>query len=131
MNWHYFADASWIIQVHVISAVSALAIGGLQLFGPKGTLPHRTLGYLFVALMISTASTAIFIRQINDGQFSLIHLFVPMTFLGLWGLVRGAMQRDRHRHAHAVRGLFFGALLIPGLFAFVPGRLMYAVFLGG
>ena len=54
-----------------------------------------------------------------------------MTFLGLWGLVRGAMQGDRERHRQTVRGLFFGALLIPGLFAFIPGRLMYAVFLAG
>lgn len=131
MNWHYFAEASWVIQLHVVCATGALLVGSVQLLGPKGTLPHRTLGSLFVVLMVFTASTAIFIRQINDGQFSPIHIFVPMTFLGLWGLVRGAMKGDRQRHRQTVRGLFFGALLIPGLFAFIPGRLMYAVFLGG
>jgi uncharacterized membrane protein len=131
MNFAVFLEAPLIIQVHALSAIGALVVGLVQFLGPKGNLPHRMLGYLFVGLMITTASTAIFIRQINDGNFSPIHIFVPLTFIGLFGLVRSAMRRDGSKHRREVSSLMFGALMIPGLFAFIPGRLMWQVAFGG
>lgn len=130
MNPSVFFEAPIVIQVHAVAAILSLAIGLLQFFGPKGTLPHRTLGFAFVIGMVVTASTAIFIRQINDGNFSPIHLFVPLTFLGLYGLVRHAMAHRGMRHGKDARGLLFGALLIPGVLAFLPGRLMWMVVFG-
>jgi uncharacterized membrane protein len=106
-------------------------VGAIQILGPKGTLPHRTLGIAFVVLMVITATTAIFIRQIFDGWPSPIHLFIPLTFVGLWGLVRTARAGGGADHGKQVRGLFFGALLIPGLVSFAPGRLMWVTFFGG
>jgi len=32
------------------------------------------------------------------------------------------------RHKRAVKGLFFGALLIPGVISFMPGRTMWMLF---
>ncbi len=131
MNFEAFLNAPVHIQVHAVAALSALVVGGIQILGPKGTLPHRTLGIAFVVLMVITATTAIFIRQIFDGWPSPIHLFIPLTFVGLWGLVRTARAGGGADHGKQVRGLFFGALLIPGLVSFAPGRLMWVTFFGG
>ncbi|WP_420434621.1 DUF2306 domain-containing protein [Hyphobacterium sp.] len=126
-----FARAPLIIQIHVAAALSALALGLVQLFAPKGTIPHRTLGYVWAALMLATALTAIFIRQINDGQFSFIHIFVPLTLFGLFGMITHARALRTDKHRNTVLGLFIGALIVPGLFAFMPGRLMWQMFFGG
>lgn len=120
-----------IVQVHTAAALGALAAGVAQLIGPKGALPHRALGYAFVALMLVTAGTALFIRQANDGNFSALHVFVPLTFMGLFGLVANARSGNVREHRSAAVALFFAALILPGLFAFMPGRLMWAVLFGG
>lgn len=130
MNIQAFFDAPLVVQLHALSALAALSLGAVQLLAPKGALPHRIMGMVWVALMAMVASTAIFIREINDGSFSLIHLFVPLTFFGLFGIVRNAVTGDFKGHLSTVRGLFFGALIIPGLFAFLPGRLMWEIALG-
>ena len=49
------------IQVHAICAIGALGLGLVQFLAPKGTIPHRALGYVWVVLMGLTAITAIFI----------------------------------------------------------------------
>lgn len=126
-----FARVSWVIQLHTLAALGALVLGAVQLLAPKGTLPHRTLGYVWAGLMVTVATTAIFITEINEGSFSFIHIFVPLTFFGLYGIITHARALRTDRHRNAVFGLFFGALLIPGLFAFMPGRLMWQMFFGG
>lgn len=131
LNLAPFMAAGWIVQLHVIAAITALVLGAVQLVAPKGTLPHRTLGYGFAILMLTVAITAIFIREINQGDFSFIHIFVPLTLLGLFGMIANARQMKVDKHRNAVMGLFFGALILPGLFAFMPGRLMWQIVFSG
>jgi uncharacterized membrane protein len=128
MNIDPFLTAPLIIQIHVVAALGSLGLGAVQMLGPKGTLPHRALGVSFVALMTIVAGTAIFIRQANDGGFSFIHLFVPITAIGLVGIVRNARAGRGASHAGAARSVFLAALMLPGLFAFMPGRLMHTIF---
>ncbi len=130
MNFEYFLEAPLVIQVHTLSALGALLVGVIQLARPKGRLVHRILGMGFVLLMITVASTAIFIREINNGSFSFIHIFVPLTFFGLFGLVREVRQGRIRAHRNSALSLFFAALMIPGVFAFMPGRLMWAIMAG-
>jgi len=130
MDINAFVAAPWVVQLHAIAAICALAVGLVQLLGPKGVLPHRLLGIVFVVLMATTAISAIFIRQLNAGQFSPVHLFVPLTLIGLFGLVWNERRARLIAHRRNATSLFFGALLVPGLFAFLPGRLMFTVFFG-
>ncbi|MFY0639306.1 DUF2306 domain-containing protein [Maricaulis maris] len=130
MNIEAFTDAPWLIQIHALCALTAFAIGLIQWLGPKGQLPHRLLGMTFVALMTATAVSAFFIRQINDGAFSWIHIFVPVTLVGLTGLVWSVRRGDLAAHRKNATSLFFAALIIPGLFAFLPGRLMFTTVIG-
>ncbi|MGE0719502.1 MAG: hypothetical protein AB7P02_28935, partial [Alphaproteobacteria bacterium] len=67
--------APLVIQLHAWAAMGAFALGLVQLVAPKGTLPHRTLGWIWVVLMAVVAVSAFFIHQIRlIGPWSPIHL---------------------------------------------------------
>jgi len=124
-------DAAPQIPVHAFAAMAAFVLGAVQLAAPKGTLPHRTLGWIWVALMAVVAISAFWIHQLRIvGPFSPIHLlsiYVPVM------LVVGVLAARRHnvqRHRRTMIGLFAGALVIAGLFTFMPGRVMHAVVFG-
>ncbi len=119
------------IQIHGFAAMAAFALGIVQLTAPKGTLPHRTLGWLWVALMLTVSITAFFIHQIRMwGPWSPIHLLAIFTLIMLPVAVLAARRHAVERHRRAMVGIFVGALVIAGLFTFVPGRIMHAVAFG-
>lgn len=128
MNIEYFTQASLAIQIHILVAVGAFLLGAYILLRRKGTTAHKMAGRIFGILMIVTATTAIFIRELNDGSFSWIHIFVPITFIGLYQLVSSIRKGNVKAHKRHVLTLYFAALLIPGFFAFMPGRTMWMIF---
>jgi len=128
MKPEYILNTSLAIQIHCVVAFLALGLGILMWMRPKGTRGHKFVGRGFMVLMLITATSAIFIREINNGSFSFIHLFVPLTFLGAWQAVTRIRKKNVKGHISAVRGLFFGALLIPGALSFLPGRTLWMVF---
>ena len=124
-------QASPAIQVHAYAAIAALVLGIVQLSAPKGTLPHRTVGWIWVILMIVVCITAFFIHELRMwGQWSPIHLLAIFTLVMVPLAVRHARRHDVPRHRHAMIGIFSGALVIAGLFTFYPGRIMYEVLFG-
>ena len=42
-------------RVHAFAAMAAFALGAAQLAAPKGTVPHRTIGWIWVLLMVTVA----------------------------------------------------------------------------
>ena len=130
MGIEYFFAASLAIKIHIIAALVALGLGITIFTGRKGTSRHKALGKVFLVFMLATATSAIFIRQINNGGFSWIHIFVPVTFFAAWETVYYIRKGNIRRHRNAVTGMFFGALLIPGLLSMLPGRLMSVIIFG-
>ena len=124
--------ASPSIQLHAFAAMSAFALGAVQLAAPKGTLPHRIVGAIWVALMLIVSISAFFIHQLRIwGPWSPIHLLAIFTLVMLPIAVWRAHTHQVESHRRAMQGLFFGALIIAGLFTFWPGRIMHAVLFGG
>jgi uncharacterized membrane protein len=124
-------DASPAIQLHAFAAMTAFVLGVVQLSAPKGTLPHRTVGWIWVALMLAVSISAFWIHQLRLwGPWSPIHLLAIFTLvmlpLGVWYAHRHAVER----HRWTMIGIFAGALVIAGVFTFVPGRIMYQVAFG-
>jgi uncharacterized membrane protein len=130
MSLEPLLTAHWHIQLHAFAALGALVLGLVQFTAPKGTIPHRTVGYVWVGLMVITAVTAIFIREINDGGFSWIHILIPLTLVGVVELAVRARRGLTGKHRNTALALFFAALLIPGAFSFMPGRIMLEVVTG-
>ncbi len=124
-------DAGPAIQVHALAAMGAFALGFIQLAAPKGTLPHRTIGYLWATLMVDICVTSFWIQDLRVwGPWSPIHLLSIFTLVTLPFAIRHARRHRVFQHRNAMIAMFAGALLIAGLFTFVPGRIMHAVVLG-
>ena len=124
-------NAAPAIPLHALAAIAAFALGLVQLLAPKGTLPHRTLGWIWVALMAVVAVSSFWIHQIRlVGPWSPIHLLSIFTLvmlpLAVW-------RAHRHRvtdHRRIMILIFSGALVIAGLFTLLPGRIMHSVVVG-
>ncbi|THD75169.1 MAG: DUF2306 domain-containing protein [Bradyrhizobium sp.] len=131
MSFAPLLNAAPAIPLHAFAAMTAFVLGVVQLAAPKGTLSHRTLGWIWVCLMMTVALSSFWIHQIRlVGPWSPIHLLSIFTLvivpLGVW-----------KAHHHQVRGhrrimifTFSGALVVAGLFTLVPGRIMHAVVFG-
>ena len=73
-------DAAPAIPVHAFAAMSAFVLGLVQFAAPKGTLPHRTIGWIWVLLMAAVAASSFWIHQIRlVGPWSPIHLLSIFT----------------------------------------------------
>ena len=124
-------DAAPAIPLHAFAAMAAFALGLVQFAAPKGTLPHRTIGWIWVLLMASVAISSFWIHTIRlVGPFSPIHLLSIFTLIML---PIGVWRAHSHRvadHKRIMIMIFAGALVIAGLFTFVPGRIMHAVVFG-
>ncbi|MDO1557925.1 DUF2306 domain-containing protein [Brevundimonas sp. 2R-24] len=118
------------VVVHLGGALTALSIGVVLLLGVKGNRVHRTLGWTWVIAMAVTAVSSLFIRQINGGAFSFIHLLSGWTIIVLPMAVFAARRHQVARHSREMTGLFVGGLLLAGALSFLPGRLLWEMFLG-
>jgi uncharacterized membrane protein len=119
------------IQLHAFAAMSAFVLGVVQLAAPKGTLPHRTLGWVWVALMLTISGSSFLIHGIRMwGPWSPIHLLSVLTPVMLVVAVLAARAHRVRAHRIAMISIFAGALLLAGVFTLVPGRLMHEVLFG-
>lgn len=129
-DWSLLARQPWVIQLHIVAALGALLLGTVQLIGIKGTGVHRLIGWSWVVAMITVAVSSLFIRQINPGSFSWIHLLSGWTLIAL-PMALFAVRRGRiASHARGMTWTFIGGLIVAGAFTFLPGRLMWEVFFG-
>jgi uncharacterized membrane protein len=124
-------EAAPAVPVHAFAAMTAFALGVIQFVAPKGTLPHRTIGWIWVILMLAVALSSFWIHQLKLwGPWSPIHLLSIFTLvmipLGVWFAHRHRVSQ----HRRVMIGLFAGALVVAGLFTLLPGRIMHAVIFG-
>ncbi len=125
-------DAAPAIPPHALAAMAAFVLGVVQFAAPKGTLPHRTIGAVWVGLMAVVAISSFWIHQLRlVGPWSPIHLLSIFTLLMLPLAVWKAHTHQVAAHRRIMIYLFSGALVVAGLFTLVPGRIMHAVLFGG
>jgi uncharacterized membrane protein len=124
------ATAPAAVQIHLAAVMIALVIGIMLLVGVKGARRHRALGWTWVLAMATAAVSSLFIRVVNHGQFSLIHLVSGWVILALPVAVAAARRHKVYLHARLMTGLFVGGLILAGLMAFTPGRLMWRLVFG-
>lgn len=131
MNLHLLAGQPVAVLIHLATVIPAFFIGTWLIFlSKKGSSAHRVLGTTYLTLMTITATAAIFVKSLHPGHFSWIHLFVPLTFWGVFAAIWRIRARDVAGHRAAMLGLYFGGLIIAGSLTFLPGRLMHRLFFG-
>ena len=124
-------NAPIAIQIHAFGAMTAFAIGLVQLYRTKGTPSHRATGYVWVAIMVVVAASGFWIHEIRLwGPWSPIHLLSIFTLIALPLGVWRARVHNVTGHRWTMISIFAGALVVAGIFTFVPGRIMHAVALG-
>jgi uncharacterized membrane protein len=111
-----------VVWIHLVTAVAALVLGALVFLARKGTLLHRIAGRTWAGLMLVTAVSTFWIKA--NGSYSWIHLLSIGTLLLLAGVVYAAIKGKIRRHRAGVIGLYSGSLVIAGLFALLPQRLL-------
>ena len=138
VNLEPLLTAPLAVRLHVLTVVPAFALGTwLLFFSTKGTSRHRLVGKVYLSLMAVTALAAVFIRSFSSAsldlgpfRLGLLHLFVPLTAHGVYGALATIRAGNIAGHRAAMRGLYFGGLIVAGLLAFAPGRVMYRMFFG-
>jgi len=124
-------EASGTIPLHAFAAMAAFVLGVVQLSAPKGTLAHRTIGWIWVLLMFAVAISSFWIHEVRlVGPFSPIHLLSIFASVMLVLAVLHARRHNVSGHKKAMISIFFGALVVAGLFTFLPGRIMHTVVFG-
>ena len=113
-----------LVWPHLATIATALALTPVMLLRRRGDRLHRRLGWIWAAAMFLTAFDSLFIRMINRGGFSIIHILSVWTLLQVPVIVLAARRHDVARHRSAVRGMVLGALLIAGFFTFPFNRLL-------
>lgn len=111
-----------VIWIHLFTAVAALALGAMVFLARKGTLLHRIAGRPWAGLMLVTAVSTFWIK--GNGSYSWIHLLSVGTLILLAGVVYAAIKGNIRRHRAGVIGLYSGSLVVAGLFALLPQRLL-------
>jgi uncharacterized membrane protein len=131
MSFAPLIDAAPAIPVHAFAAMAAFVLGLVQFAAPKGTLPHRAVGWIWVALMAAVAISSFWIHQLRlIGPFSPIHLLSIFTLVILPLAVWKAHSHQVRAHRRTMIALFCGALVVAGLFTLLPGRIMHEVVFG-
>ena len=112
------------IAIHLFTVVPALALGVGQLAGPKGTRPHRLLGWVWVLAMATTAVSSFWITGIQSGgRLSVIHALSAFVLFNL----AAALLYVRRGNVRAHRKFMIGTMLGvagAGIGALMPGRLL-------
>ena len=130
MSLQPLLDAVAPIPLHAFAAMAAFVLGVIQLAAPKGTVPHKLLGWIWVMLLGVVALSSFWI---HGGGYRLWRGFGPIHLLSVFApimLLVGIMHARRHRvRAHAITMVcvFIGAVVIAGVFTLVPGRIMHSV----
>jgi uncharacterized membrane protein len=119
-----------LIWLHLATVLLATALTPFMLLRQRGDRRHRATGKVWIAAMLATAVTSLFIHVSGAGRFSIIHL------LSIWTLGQApliwwtARAHNVARHRRAVHGMVIGALLVAGFFTFPFQRLLGTWLLG-
>lgn len=123
-GYPYWGRIRWPVWAHLVTVVVALALTPTMLLRPRGDMRHRLLGRIWVASMMLTAALSFFVRGINDGRFSFIHILSAYVLLIAPLIWWSARTHRLTMHRRQVRGMVTGALLAAGFFTLPFGRLL-------
>jgi len=129
MNFSLLAVVSPAILLHLIFALVAFVLGGIQLASLKGTRTHKLLGYAWVAAMVVICLSSFKIKELMPlgmfGGYSPIHLLSIFVLVQLARGIYFAKKKDIKKHRLCMVLTYVGGLLIAGAFTFMPGRLLF------
>jgi uncharacterized membrane protein len=113
-----------VVWAHIGTILVALILTPVNLLRRRGDRQHRLVGWIWAAALFGTAFISLFVKVLNPGHFSYIHLLSILTIVQVPLIIFYARRHDHKRHRQAVRGMVIGALLVAGFFTLPFGRLL-------
>jgi uncharacterized membrane protein len=113
-----------VVWSHIATILLAIVLTPVMLLRRRGDRLHRRLGWVWAGSMALTAMLTFWIRGLNQGSLSLIHILSAWTLVQVPLIVWSARTHDHRKHRNSVRGMVTGALLIAGIFTFPFDRLL-------
>ena len=129
MQFAPLLEASAAIQLHVFAAVFAIFLGAFQFLAPKGTLSHRTAGWIWVLLLSTICISSFFIPgSVFLGPISVFHALSVYTLyslaMGVWTARKGRVAD----HKSYMAWLYGLSILVSTVIAVVSGGVLQQVF---
>ena len=112
-----------IITLHLVLALAALPLGLIVLLREKGTRSHRALGRVWVGTTLVVAISSFWIRDIDEGSMSAIHLLSLWTLVALAVALWAIRTGRRSTHRGFMIGTYLG-LVGAGIGTLLPGRIV-------
>ena len=109
------------IVSHIIFALFAVGFGTRNLIAIKGDNKHKVIGWIWVLLMFYVAISSYWIKELNDGNYSWIHILSAWTLISLFLAIYFIKIKKVILHKIFMAGNFIG-LIAAGIFTLLPGR---------
>ena len=123
--------APWPVQIHILAAAGALVLSPVQLLRRRGDPWHRALGALWVLSLATAAASSFLISGLAVlGPFGPIHLLSVYVLFLLARSLAALRRGDAARHGAIMRDLVWWGLVLPGLLALLPSRLLGEIAFG-
>ena len=121
-----------LMYVHLITVVPCIAMGAALFIMKKGTPIHRTMGKVYMILMMLTGLITLCMpAQVGPqlfNHFGWIHSFSLLTLYSAPKAYLAIRRGDVKSHRNSMIGLYVGGILIAGSFTLVPGRYLHELF---
>lgn len=128
MSVHTLTHPALIVQVHLVAALMALALGAWQLAAARGGMRHRVVGRLWVLAMAVTALSSFGITGKLGwawlGGYSWIHGLSLWILVSLTMAVLAARRRAFPAHRGWMLGSYAGLVGAGAFAALDPGRVL-------
>ncbi|MDX6747448.1 DUF2306 domain-containing protein [Polaribacter sp. PL03] len=125
-------EYKYLMYAHLITVVPCVFIGAYLLSVKKGTPFHRSLGKIYMLLMMITAIITLFMPAYVGPQFlnhfGCIHLFSFLTLYSIPTAIIAIRKKQIKKHKLKMIFLYVGAIVIAGGFTFTPGRYLHTLF---
>jgi uncharacterized membrane protein len=114
-----------LIIAHALVASFALFFGAYNLLvSTKGSRTHKMIGRLWAFSMYFVSMSSFWVREINHGQFSIIHILSVVTIITVTMGIYSAKKQNTAAHKGYMRGSYLGLLGAFVAATLVPVRLI-------
>lgn len=124
-----------LIYAHLATVVPAVFLGSILLLKSKGTRFHRSLGKIYMTLMLLTAViTLLMPARLGPtlfDHFGFIHGFSLLVIYSVPIAIFYVKRGNIIAHKSVMKGMFLGGIVLAGGFALMPGRYLNTVLFSG
>ena len=119
----------FVAFIHLATICPCIFIGAWLLAQPKGNKSHKSLGRIYMLLMVFSCLVSLGMPAKVGPQlllhFGFIHVLSVVALVSVVIAFKAIRQGNVKVHKRAMIGLYIGGILVAGSFTLMPGRLLH------